>query len=236
MSPENPDIQFESSLSGASPKPPQVSMIIVTHNSLPALQDCLRAIPEAARSVTYDITVVDNASTDGSPDKAADFEHTTVVRLDENIGFAAACNRGARESKGTYLLFLNPDLRMDPGTIAKLWRVSEEHEQAGLVTGRLRFPDGSFQATCRQFPTAGNIFYSRGSVLSRWLGRSREPKVDKETAYTLPDYDQVTEVLAVAAAMVMIHRSLFTKLGGFDTRFFLYMEDTDLSLRVNGAG
>ena len=213
---------------------PHISVVIVTHNSLPALKDCLAALLRSqVESVLYEIVVVDNASTDGSADEAERIApNATVLRLKANQGFASACDAGADAADGEYLLFLNPDVIVDPDALMTLLKVTREYPKAGLVTGRLRFANGEFQATCRQFPTAANMLLSRGSVLFQVLGS----RVDKQERYTLSEFTGTTEVPAVAAAMVMIRRELFEQLGGFDRRFFMYMEDTDLSLRVSKQG
>ena len=213
---------------------PHISVIIVTHNSLPALKDCLAALLRSkVDDVTFEIVVVDNASTDGSADEAERIvPDATVLRLKDNRGFASACNAGAVAADGKFLLFLNPDVIVDPDALMTLLKVAREYPKAGLVTGRLRFPDGTFQATCRQFPTATNMLLSRGSFLFQVFGS----RVDKQERYTLSEYTGTTEVPSVAAAMVMIRSELFEQLGGFDERFFMYMEDTDLSLRVSKQG
>ncbi len=177
--------------------------------------------------------MVDNASDDSSPDRVRElFPDCTPIINDRNEGFAAACNRGAKAAAGEYLLFLNPDVEIDPGAIKSLIETFERHPEAGLVSGRLRFPDGSFQATCRKFPTIANLIFSRGSMFSRMFNGG----VDRQGRYTLPDYDETTEVPSVAATLLMVRKELFDRLGGFDPRFFVFMEDTDLSLRVSQTG
>jgi GT2 family glycosyltransferase len=176
------------------------------------------------------LIIVDNASTDASLEEVERLTPSAhVVRNDRNVGFAAACNQGAEVARGEYLLFLNPDVVLDTGSVSILVAETQAHPKAGLISGRLRNPDGSFQATCRRFPTIGNMVFSRGSVLSRLLGRAES----ESGRYTLEDFAQTTEVPAVAATFVLIRRNLFDEIGRFDTRFFMYMEDTDLSFRLH---
>lgn len=216
-----------------SDNPPNLSVIIVTHNSLPALTSCLVALEKAARTDPLQLLLVDNGSDDGSPEATLDiFPNAKVIVNERNLGFAAACNQGAGEADGEYLLFVNPDVVIDEGAIEQLLGACTENQQAGLACGRLRFPDGSFQATCRNFPNPTNLLFSRGSFMTSLIGRS----FDSRARYTLPDSIETTEVSAVAATMTMIKRSRFEKVGGFDPRFFMFMEDTDLSLRLNRSG
>jgi GT2 family glycosyltransferase len=91
----------------------------------------------------------------------------------------------------------------------------------------LTFPDGRFQASCRNFPTPANILFSRGSVLGRLF---------TQKFYTLPEYSKITPVPAAAGAVMIVRKPLFMSIGGFDERFFMYPEDMDFCLRVNQLG
>ena len=212
---------------------PSLSVIIVTHNSLPILGDCLRHLQKATASEEPELIVVDNNSTkDPSEVIGTFFPRATVLHNRGNTGFARACNQGAKVANGAKLLFLNPDVLLDPEAVDNL-QAAAARPQAGLVAGRLRYPDGRFQATCRNFPKPTNLLFSRGSILTKLIGRS---VTGANLVYTLPDYDEVTPVPAVAGTLLLVSRSVFQQAGGFDSRFFMYMEDTDLSLRIDGAG
>jgi len=200
---------------------------------MPAFEACLEAVKAIPGGDNLELVVVDNASDDGSPAKVREFfPDCNPIVNEKNLGFAAACNRGAQEAAGEYLLFLNPDVTIDPGAVGVLLEACEQQPDAGLVSGRLRFPDGSFQATCRKFPRVTNLIFSRGSLFSRMFGGG----IDRDGRYTLPDYRETTEVASVAATMLMVKKELLDRLGGFDPRFFMFMEDTDLSLRVSQIG
>ncbi|HTO89823.1 MAG TPA: glycosyltransferase family 2 protein [Candidatus Sulfotelmatobacter sp.] len=210
-------------------EPGRISVVLVTHESIAVLDDCLGHVIPELRSNGAELIVVDNDSRDGSgPRVAALWPPAALIRNSRNRGFAAACNQGAAAASGEWLVLLNPDVNVDAGALGELRATLLANSDAGFVAGRLRSPDGRFQASCRRFPTAGNLIQSRGSVLSRWR-RTGVP-------YTLPDANHVVSVPAVACAFVMIRRALFQSLGGFDERFFLFMEDTDLSLRLERAG
>jgi GT2 family glycosyltransferase len=208
----------------------QVSVIVVTRNSLPALHDCLNSLPGAVGGISHELIIVDNASTDASITEAERLASSAhKVKNDRNVGFAAACNQGAELARGEYLLFLNPDVCLDAGSISALCAEARANPKAGLIAGRLRNSDGSFQATCRKFPSIGNMIFSRGSSLTKLLGKS----ASDSGQYTLGDFAQTTAVQAVAATFVLIRRDLFNEIGRFDGRFFMYMEDTELSFRLH---
>lgn len=206
-----------------------VSIIIVTYNSLPSLSNSLSSLQKADTIDDCELIVIDNNSSDESVKTVKEyFPNAHIIQNKENIGFARACNQGASQAIGEFLLFYNPDLEIDKSAIASLIDFFQQNQQAGAVAGRMRFPDGSFQATCRKFPDMTNIFLSRGSMFSKFIST--------EKTYTLPDYETATEVDAVAGTFLAVRRSVFEEVSGFDERFFMYMEDTDFSLRVRQAG
>jgi len=206
----------------------KISVIIATHNSLPLLENCLASLKKGLSSLVNEIIVVDNNSHDHSPTMTRQMMPEAVVLTNnKNTGFASACNQGASKATGEFLLFVNPDLEIDLDAVEYLKKVFTANEKAGAVTGRLRFGDGSFQPNCREFPTPGNLLYSRGSVLSRLLGQ--------KPVYTLGDYKETTKVAAVSGTMLMIRNEVFYSTGRFDERFFMYMEDTDLCYRLHLA-
>ena len=207
----------------------KISIIVVTCDSLPALDNSLGSLAASCSGICSELIVVDNHSSDDSVACVRKhFPEATVIELKANIGFAAACNQAAWIASGEYLLFHNPDLQLDAGAIEHMVKACESREGFGAGAGRLRFPDGSFQATCRRFPTMSNIVFSRGSVISKVLR-------DKGR-YTLDEYTGISEVPAVAGTFMIIRRELFLAINGFDERYFMYMEDTDLCLRLNRAG
>ena len=213
--------------------PPQVSVIVVTHDSLPVLTGCLQALVRAIAKTSCEIIIVDNASRDLTVEEVKRLvPKARIIPNDRNLGFAHACNQGAEIAAGEHLLFLNPDVELDADAIVTLLAVMKDRSDAGLVSGRLRNSDGTFQATCRRFPTIGNMIFSRGSALVRLFSKQSS----SGARYTLPDYSETTEVPSVAATLVMVRRSLFEQAGGFDRRFFMFMEDTDLSLRLHQLG
>ncbi len=208
-----------------------LSVIIVTCNSEATIVACLQSIGPAAPGLSYEIIIVDNGSTDQTLALVAQTAPTaTIIRHQTNLGFAAACNAGAAKATGGFLFFLNPDVVLDVGSLTALLSAMNRYQKVGLATMRLRFADGSFQANCRNYPTVTNLLFSRGSVMGRLLWEKISPKA---TVYTLPDYPEVTVVPAVSATAMAVRSELFRIMRGFDPRFFLYMEDTDLSYRAH---
>jgi GT2 family glycosyltransferase len=212
--------------------PGNISVIIITHDSDAVLPECLRALSVCSLADQLELIVVDNGSkTDPAAAVTAVFPQAVMILNKRNRGFAAACNQGAERAGGEFVAFVNPDLIVDPDALEKLRDAVTGDEKAGMAGGRLRYEDGAFQPTCRNFPTAWNLLFSRGSVPARFTtGRSAE------SVYTLPDYSETTEVPATAATLALIRREAWERMGGFDTRFFMYVEDTDLCYRLQLTG
>jgi GT2 family glycosyltransferase len=208
-----------------------ISAIIITHNSSVHILSCLKVLSAELIKYESEMILFDNYSIDTTISSARTaYPSIKIIKSDKNIGFGAANNQAVLQAQGKYILLVNPDLILDNGSIAVLLDVLENRSNAGAVVPRLRNSDESFQPTCRQFPRINNIIFSRGSILSKLDMRHDHDR------YTLGDLDKITEVPAVAATCMLIERAFFLKLGGFDTRFFLFMEDTDLSVRIGQMG
>lgn len=204
-----------------------VSVIIVSYNSDSTLLEALKSLRSSEHSL--EIILVDNNSSDNSIATAKKiFPEVIVIENKINKGFASACNQGANTACGEYLLFHNPDLTIDKDCITNLLKVYSLNKNIAVLGGRMRFPNGNFQATCRKFPNFSNILFSRGAVFSYFK--------KNKNLYTMPDYDQTVEVDAIAGTLLMIKKELFLSSGGFDDRFFMYMEDTDLCCRLKKQG
>jgi GT2 family glycosyltransferase len=212
-----------------------VSVVIVSYNTrehtLRCLGDLLTGRPSAA---AFDVVVVDNASHDGSADAiAAAFPAVRLVRLDENVGWGRAVNRAADECASRWLLLLNPDTRPVGDVIGQLVAFAGSRPGHGIYTGRTLTVDGLDDGhACLGVPTLWS-FFCFATGLSTALKRYRWSNPDD-----LPGYDRrtVREVPAVSGCLMLVERTLFHALEGFDPRYFLYSEDVDLSVRARRLG
>ncbi len=216
-------------LSESSRSVSDLAVAVVNYNAGDAIIDCLHALSAESPS---EILVVDNASTDGSADRIA-LEHADIrlIRNRRNIGFGAAANQGVRETKAEFVLLLNPDAVVRPGATSALKAALDEHPRAGAVGALVLNPDGSVQPTKRAFPSLWQ------SALHGLLGIvwSSNPGT---RAYTLAgaSFDTAQTVDWVAGTAVAFRREAFVEVGGFDERFFLFVSDVDLCLRLWDAG
>lgn len=196
----------------------RASILIVNYNAGEKLRRCLESlVPSIPADV--EIIVVDNASEDGSAEAAAEFPQVRLLRFERNLGFGGGNNRGASHAKGKYLVFLNPDTVVRTGWLEGLLRPLEENA-IGMTTAEILLAEPPHRVN-----TCGNVMHITGLTLCRGLGEDKERFDQREE-----------EVAAVSGAAFAMPARLFRDLGGFDETFFLYMEDTDLSLRARLAG
>jgi N-acetylglucosaminyl-diphospho-decaprenol L-rhamnosyltransferase len=211
-----------------------VDIVIVNWNSGDQLRECLASVRETTPlELLGRVVVVDNASTDDSLDGLDELGLPLgVLRNGENRGFGAACNQGAARGRAPYLLFLNPDVRLYPDSLAAAAAWLQEHEVEGFAIAGIQLVDesGDVQRTCARIPSVGNIM--AGMVGLDRLLPERFPGV----IMTEWSHEASGVVDHVIGAFMLIRRSLFEQVGGFDERFFVYLEDLDLSQRVAMAG
>jgi GT2 family glycosyltransferase len=203
--------------------------VIVSYRSADTLRGCVAPLAAMPR---VRVTVIDNASPDNSLATIADLEGVDAVSAPRNGGFAYGCNLGAARGSAPYLLFLNPDARLDAAAIEALAAVLDEHPRAALVGPKILDDDGSLAFSVRRFPrlrsTFGKaLFMHRLFPLAPWVDELvRDPEA----------YERAGAPEWVSGACMLVRREVYDALGGFDEGMFLYCEDTDLCLRVWQAG
>jgi GT2 family glycosyltransferase len=213
---------------------PSVHVVIVNWNSGVQLRDCLQSFAVVADdNVALErVTVVDNASTDGSAEALVASLPLVVIRNADNRGFAAACNQGAAGSGAEYLLFLNPDSRLMPGSLELPARYlqSEHHEDVGIVGIQLLDEAGHIARNTARAPTAWSLTGS-SLGLDRLL-----PSLFPAHFVTEWAHDETRTVDQVMGAFFFVRRSVFEALDGFDERFFVYYEDLDFAMCARRRG
>ena len=180
-----------------------------------------------------EVIVVDNASTDGSPEMVNEqFPEVTLIRSGENLGFARANNVGIKQAAATYLGLINSDVIVHPKCFEKLAAFLEENREAALVGPKIFGGDGCLQRTCRRLPTVWNTFcrsFALDSMFPHWpLFSGREMRHW--------DQNSQAEVDVINGCFWLARRAAVDKVGGLDERFFFYAEDMDWCKRFRDAG
>jgi GT2 family glycosyltransferase len=212
-----------------------LDIIIVNWNAGNHLRDCLTSVYSAEKPnfILARVVVVDNSSSDGSADRLKHLDlPLTLIHNQENRGFAAACNQGARGSTAEYLLFLNPDtcLYKDSLSAPVGFMEKPQSRRAGICGVHLINDFGDSTISCARFPTL-MMFVGKMTGLTAVF-----PNVFPCHLMTRSECQNNREVDQVIGAFFLVRRSLFDSLKGFDERFFMYFEEVDFSLRAKREG
>lgn len=211
-----------------------VCISIVHYNSRELLGRCLESFHRYPPRLPYRIVVADNSASFLSiRDVTSLFPRCVLLEMPHNVGFSAANNRAVQDAQEQYLFFLNPDTEIREGTIENLISRLDSDPEIGAVGPMNVGPDGEVQLSCRTFPGYCTILAHRYSLLTRLFPRNR---MSSEYLQTTRDHNQVSEADWVSGAALLIRRSDFERLGGFDEAFFLYAEDVDLCYRLHQMG
>ncbi len=211
-----------------------LSILIVSYNTREMTLACLDSLVSETRDVSFEVIIVDNASSDGSAAALeAHASHPRVIALEDNIGFARGNNLAAREARGDYVLLLNPDTVVLDRAIDRLMTFASVRPDAGIWGGRTVFADG------RLNPSSAWGRMTPWRLLCRATGLTGlVPRSSLFNGEALGGWDRSTEreVDIVSGCFLLIKRRLWTALGGFDPTFFMYGEEADLCLRARLFG
>lgn len=204
-----------------------ISIVIVNWNAGSQLKQCIDSLTDM---IVRQIIVVDNASTDGSAQMIDNHPGVTLIRAPENLGFGKACNLGAKQASAEFFLFLNPDAAVYPDTLEKVLAYMQHATNArvGICSVQLMDKTGHVARTCARFPSARG-FVAHATGLDTLFPRLGHFMVEWP-------HDSTRKVDHLIGAFFFVRRSVFESLGGFDERFFVYLEDVDFSYRAREAG
>lgn len=199
---------------------PRVSIVVPVFNKYPYTDACLRALAGAAGSVSFEVIVIDDASSDATAANLAQVEGIRYLRNAENLGFIGSCNRAALEARGEYIVMLNNDTQVQPGWLEALLQTFVQFPRCGMSGAKLVYPDGRLQE-------AGGIIFADGSGWN--YGRLEDPAD--------PRFNYPREADYISGAAICLKRAQWQAFAGFDERYKpAYYEDTDMAFRVREAG
>jgi GT2 family glycosyltransferase len=213
---------------------PDVSVVIVSYRVPDLLRACLASIERETSGCSYEVIVVENASGDGSAQLVRDeFPSVRLIALDENIGFAAGSNLGARAADGEYVLMLNPDTELVGDTLTALVEYARAHPRAGLVGGRTLNAAGELDpGSCWGAQSLWSLVCFASGLSSLFRGSRL---FNPESLNGWPR-DSARRVDIVTGCLCLAPRTVWDELGGFDETFFMYGEDADLAARARKRG
>lgn len=207
-----------------------IDVIIVNYNTAHLLARMFAACDAAGEGLALRYWVVDNASKDDSVAVLRRDHPGAFVQVNaENVGFGRANNQMVPHLSGDYVLLLNTDAFVQPGSLRVALDVMQRHPRCGVVGVRLTGEDGSLQPSCRYFPTPFNVFLKRTGLarLMPWV------RLVDELDW---DHQGERECDWVPGCFFLMRKSVVDEVGLFDPRYFLYCEEVDLCRRIKAAG
>ena len=211
----------------------ELSVSVIAYRTPVLLKRCLEALEAERSSVGIDVTVIDNASGDGSADMVADqFPWVRIIRNRQNVGFGAAHNQALRHATGRYWLVLNSDAAPRPGALRVLVDFLQANPRVAVAGPGLRYPDGTVQPSRRRFPTVATLFVE-STQIQRFIPRN--PVLQR---YYLADRsdDEPQDVDWLVGACLCVRAAAAAEVGLFDESFFMYSEELDWCRRFRAAG
>jgi GT2 family glycosyltransferase len=210
----------------------ELSIIVVTHNSRRHVRDCLESIQRTSGGIDHEVIVVDNASQDGTQDiMRNEFPNVRLISNSENLGFARGNNQGIAQSKGRFILLLNPDTIVPPKTLATLLSEIKQSPETGLLGCRLLNADNSLQQSFGYEVSLWNEVL-RKMFFNLWENHRFTP-----VGWVLRSlHSRKREVAWVKGACMLSRRQALLDVKLMDETFFIYLEDADLCRRIRQSG
>ncbi|MCS7209237.1 MAG: glycosyltransferase family 2 protein [Fimbriimonadales bacterium] len=213
--------------------PLTLSICIVNWNTRELLRACLQSLYRYPPSESFEVIVVDNASSDGSATMVcAEFPQVVLIANAHNLGYARGNNQAIQRAQGEFILLLNPDTEVFESTLDRAVAFLRAHPEAGAIGAKQLFPDGRVQASVRGFPTPKNLLFEVLG-LARLLPNSRLLGGYRMRWFR---YDTVAEVDQPMATFLMTRRAVIEQVGLMDEAFPLFFNDVDWCYRVKQAG
>jgi glycosyltransferase, family 2 len=212
-----------------------VSIIIVNYNTKQLTLDCIRSIYKYTKDIDFEVIVVDNASSDNSVEAIREsFPIVNVIEPKENLGFGRANNLGAKYAQGEYLFLLNSDTLLIENSIKKLYDFYTENQEKlhiGVLGCTLVDKDLNLINSGGDFPTIWKYIFD---IPLRTINRIFKTKHSSSTRYIFNQ--PITKVDMVTGADMFLSKEIFDKVKGFDKRFFLYYEETNMEYNLTKLG
>lgn len=204
-----------------------VTGCIVTHNNMPTIEKTLNTLFEYTKDINFKLYVVDNISTDGTVDFIRkNYPDIELIEPKENRGFGAGHNVAVSMIDSKYHIIINPDIVFTENAIKKMADYMDSHEDIGLLSPRICFPNGDDQILGKRNPHLKYLIASR-------LRGDNPGKLLREYAMLDTDLSKPVDIENATGCFMMLRTQILKELNGFDEGYFMYFEDADLTRRVN---
>lgn len=212
----------------------KLSIVIVSFNTRQMTLECLASVYRETNPDSIEVILIDNNSSDGSADAVEQqFPQVRLIRSEKNYGFAMANNLAIEQASGEYLLLLNPDTVVLDNAIGRLLDFAGKHPEAGIWGGRTVFGNGALNpGSCFRKMSIWNQFCRAFGLAAIF----RNSELFNAEEYGGWSRNSIRQVDIVCGCFLMIKRTLWNQLQGFDRRFFMYAEEADLCLRAKKLG
>lgn len=209
-----------------------VAVVVVSWNTRGLLARCLESFAPEVERGHVEVCVVDNASEDGSAELVRErFGWARLIASEENLGFGRAVNLGAAGTEANWIAVANADIAVRPGAIDALLEAGDRDPGAGALAPRLVLPDGRTQHSVFGFPTVPHVLVWATGAYRGWRGLADRMAMEGHW-----DTERARRVPWAVAAFLLVRRSAWEQVGGFDERHWMYAEDLDLGWRLRDAG
>jgi len=211
-----------------------LSIIIVSWNTRQWLRRCLTSIYAQPWKIDFEVFVIDNASSDGSPQMVRHaFPQVHLIENHQNLGFARACNQGLRRARGRFVVLLNPDTQLLDDAFGDMVAFLDKHPDIGALGPRIVDANGNVDPRCaRRLPTLSTELFEKTRLDRRFL----HSQLFGRYLMTYWDHNDSRDVEALSGACLMIRREVLDRVGMLDEDFFMYGEDIDWCHRIRQAG
>jgi hypothetical protein len=214
----------------------KLSVIIVNYNHKYFPRLAVEALEKSKTNFPFEIIVVDNNSHDEESmtflKKAHENKRITLIQSPKNVGFGNGNNLGAKIAQGQFVFFHNPDVTVHEDSLQKMVNFLEKNPDMGMIGPKLVYSSGKVQESCRRHMKFSDLVLNRTPLGKLPVFKKRVQR------YLMEDFDhsRIQDVDLITGAAIMMPRELYEKIGGFDPRYFLFMEDFDLCRMVKKAG
>jgi len=213
----------------------KLSVTLVNYNQKYFPRMCIESLKQSVTDFEYEIVAVDNNSTDESVEYLEqEGESATIkfIKSPENLGYGRGHNLAAENSIGEYVLIMNVDITVEKDTLQRLMDYMTKHKEIGILGPKLIYHNRDVQASCRRDMGFTDLAIKRSPL------RHIPPFKNRCERYLMKDFDhkKTQEVDLLVGAFFLMKKDVFDEVGGFDPRYFLFMEDFDLCKKVRSRG